>query len=119
MKKFFMTLGLALCFSSAVLAAGNQPTTSKWEGEINVYKLSQYLNLSSDQTDEVSNICDYFSTQMRRANFSKKNQNNLLRYAIYSNLKLMKNVLTKEQYSKYSTVLNMTLVNKGIELNDK
>lgn len=119
MKKIFMTLGLVLCFSVAVFAADNQPTTAKWEGEINVYKLSQYLELSSQQAAEVEDICNYFAEQMARANYAKKNQSKLLHTAIYGNLKLMKNVLDEKQYSKYTRVLNMTLQNKGIEVSEK
>ena len=33
-------------------AAGNQPTTAKWEGNINITKLSKYLNLESNQHEE-------------------------------------------------------------------
>ena len=34
----------------------------------------------------------------------------------YGNLKLMKKTLTDAQYTKYTTILNMTLKNKGIEV---
>ena len=36
---------------------------------------------------------------------------------IVEHLKLMKRTLTNEQYSKYAALLNITLKNKGIELN--
>ncbi len=115
MKKVFMTLVGAMCFSATILAAGNQPTTAKWNGEINAYKLGQYLNLRADQSEEVTNICNYFAEQMLKANNAKDNTK-LLRNAIYGNLKLMKNVLTPKQYSKYAAVLNITLNNQGIAL---
>ena len=111
MKRLGLTLVAVLCLAATTFAAGNQPTTVKWEGNINVNKLSQYLNLNSMQSEEVSNICEYFTEQMGRAASAKKNN------AIYGNLKLMKRTLTNEQYSKYATLLNITLKNKGIELN--
>ena len=106
----------ALCLAASTFAAGNQPTTAKWEGNINVSKLSKYLNLSADQHEEVANICEYFSEQMSRATNSKKNQEKLLRNAVYGNLKLMKKTLNEKQYADYAKVLNVTLLNKGIEV---
>ena len=116
MKKMFLSLVATMFITATVFAEENQPTTAKWEGEINTYKLTQYLKLSASQTDEVSNICDYFAEQMRRANHSKSNNDALLYRAVFGNLKLMKQVLTPEQYKKYATVLNVTLNNKGIEV---
>ena len=61
MKRLGLTLVAALCLAATTFAAGNQPTTAKWEGNINVSKLGKYLNLNSVQSEEVANICDYFS----------------------------------------------------------
>ena len=77
MKRLGLTLVAAVCLTASTFAAGNQPTTAKWEGNINVNKLSKYLKLSADQHEEVANICEYFSAQMepqlqkkiRRRNF--------------------------------------------------
>ena len=103
MKRLGLTLVAALCLVATTFAAGNQPTVAKWEGNINVNKLGKYLNLSSVQAEEVANICNYFDEQMGRA-------------TVYGNLKLMKKTLTDAQYTKYTTILNMTLKNKGIEV---
>ena len=56
MKRLGLTFVAAFCLAAMTFAAGNQPTTAKWEGNINVNKLSQYLNLNSVQSEEVSNI---------------------------------------------------------------
>lgn len=116
MKRFGLTLAAALVLSASVFAAGNQPTTVKWNGSMNVEKLSRYLKLNSVQYEEVASICDYFNQQMVRAASSKKQQEKLLRDAVYGNLKLMKQTLTPKQYADYTRVLNLTLQNKGIEL---
>ena len=118
MKRFGLTVMAVLCLSVASYAAGNQPTTEKkWNGNISVEKLSKYLNLDSKQSEEVANICDLFNEQMKRANSSsKKNQEKMLRNAIYGNLKLMKKALNEKQYAEYTKVLNVTLKNKGIEV---
>lgn len=49
MKRFGLTLVAAVCLSASTFAAGNQPTTASWEGNINVSKLSKYLKLSANQ----------------------------------------------------------------------
>ena len=79
MKRLGLTLVAALCLAATTFAAGNQPTTAKWEGNINVSKLGKYLNLNSVQSEEVANICDYFSTQMSRATTAKKDKEAKLR----------------------------------------
>ena len=116
MKRLGLTLVAAVCLTATTFAAGNQPTTAKWDGNINVSKLGKYLKLTADQNEEVANICEYFSTQMEKVASSKKNQDELLRNAIYGNLKLMKKTLNEKQYSDYAKVLNITLQNKGIEV---
>ena len=117
MKRLGLTLVAAVCLSASTFAAGNQPTTASWEGNINVSKLSKYLKLSANQQKEVANICDYFSTQMSRATTAKKDKEAKLRNAVYGNLKLMRKTLSAEQYAKYAALMNITLQNKGIELN--
>lgn len=117
MKRIGFTLVAAFCLAISSFAAGNQPTTAKWEGNINVSKLSKYLNLDAKQHEEVVNICDYFTQQMARANASKNNKEQLTRNAVYGNLKLMKKTLTPKQYADYTKVLNATLQNKGIQVN--
>lgn len=116
MKRLGLTLVAAVCLAATTFAAGNQPTTAKWEGNINVAKLGKYLQLTDDQHKEVANICEYFNTQMSRATNSKKNREKLLHSAVYGNLKLMKKTLDEKQYANYARVLNVTLQNKGIEV---
>ena len=116
MKRLGLTLVAAVFLTAGAFAAGNQPTTAKWEGNINVNKLGKYLNLSANQQEEVTNICDYFNEQMSRAASSKKSQEKLVRNAVYGNLKLMKKTLSEKQYADYAKVLNVTLQNKGIEV---
>ena len=113
MKRLGLTLMAAVCLTATTFAAGNQPTTAKWDGNINVTKLSKYLNLSADQHEEVANICDYFSEQMSRATTAKKDKEAKLRNAVYGNLKLMRKTLSAEQYAKYAALMNITLQNKG------
>ena len=118
MKRLGLTLVAAFCLMAASFAAGNQPVAelAKWDGNINVTKLSQYLKLNGKQQEEVANICMYFDEQMSRATSARKNREEKVRKAVYGNLKLMKQTLDEKQYADYAKVLNVTLRNKGIEV---
>ena len=116
MKRLGLTVVAAVCLTATTFAAGNQPTTARWKSDINVTQLSKYLKLDADQQEEVANICEYFNEQMSRATTSKKNQEKLLRTAVYGNLKLMKKTLSEKQYADYTRVLNVTLQDRGIEV---
>ncbi len=118
MKRLGLTLVAAFCLMAASFAAGNQPVaeSAKWDGNINVTKLSQYLKLNGKQQEEVANICMYFDEQMLRATNARKNREEKVRKAVYGNLKLMKQTLDEKQYADYAKVLNVTLRNKGIEV---
>lgn len=63
MKRFGLTLVAAVCLSASTFAAGNQPTTASWEGNINVSKLSKYLKLSANQQKEVTNIANTLTSR--------------------------------------------------------
>jgi len=41
MKRLGLTLVAAVCLTATTFAAENQPTTAKWEGNINVNKVEQ------------------------------------------------------------------------------
>ena len=119
MKRLGLTFVAAFCLTVTTFAAGNQPVTetAKWDGSINVARLSKYLDLDSKQHEEVVNIIDFFNREMSRATKAKKNREQMLRNAGYGNLKLMKNTLDEKQYANYTKVLNVTLRNKGFEIN--
>ena len=113
------TLVAALAFSVSAFANNANDTINvarKWDGTINKAKLTKYLQLSSQQNEQVASICDYFQEQMKVANSSKKNSDQKVRNAVYGNLKLMKNTLTEKQYSDYLRLMALTLRNKGIDI---
>lgn len=116
MKKIVFTLLMGLVCVSATYANGEKETAAKWDGSINKTKLTKYLQLSSDQHQEVADICDYFQQQMRLANNAKKDNDVKVRNAVYGNLKLMKQALNEKQYSDYLRLMALTLRNKGISV---
>ena len=118
MKRLGLTLVAALCLTVTTYAVDNQPVseTAKWKGTINATQLSKYLKLDAKQHAEVVNIIEYFDKEMSRASNAKKNREQMLRNAVYGNLKLMKKTLDEKQYTNYTKVLNVTLRNKGFEI---
>ena len=114
-----LTFIAALAFSATVFANGSQTTPEKWNGSINKTQLSKYLKLTSEQSEQVADICDYFEAEMRIANKAKEGNNEKVRKAVYGNLKLMKNTLDEKQYSDYLRLMGMTLRNKGIDIEKK
>ena len=58
----------------------------------------------------------YFEDEMAAANYaSDAKKAAKVRKAVRKNCKLMKQTLTKEQYSKYLSVINATISNKGLD----
>lgn len=79
-----LTFIAALAFSATVFANGNQTTTpEKWNGSINKAQLGKYLKLSSQQSEEVADICDFFEAEMKIANRAKEGNNEKIRKAVY------------------------------------
>lgn len=107
---------MGLVCVAATYANGEKETAAKWDGSINKTKLTKYLQLSSNQHQEVADICDYFQQQMRLANNAKKDNDVKVRNAVYGNLKLMKQTLNEKQYSDYLRLMALTLRNKGISV---
>jgi len=114
MKKVVCTIVAVLSISAASFAK-DAANYASWNFDVNMNQLSHYLQLSSGQADEVSDICVHFTDQMRSASFSsQKNRKEKFQKAVYANLKLMKSTLTEEQYRKYVRLLNVTMQNNGV-----
>ena len=104
MRRLGMAVAAVLLCATMGFARENRNNVSKEPFAINFEKLSNYLQLSSYQANEVANINEYFlDMQGESLRASEK-----MRQAVYGNLKLMKKVLTPEQYRKYVVLLNVT-----------
>lgn len=79
-------------------------------------KLNKYLRLDANQMVEVAQINSYFENQLGQPISAEALCNNArpeeTRNALMCNLKLMKRVLTKEQYRKYVALINVTRANQ-------
>ncbi len=92
MRRLGMAVAAVLLCATMGFARENRNNVSKEPFAINFEKLSNYLQLSSYQANEVANINEYFpgyargkvSGQVKKCVTKKK-----MRQAVYGNLKLM------------------------------
>ena len=113
MKKMVLTAAAVFGFAVASVAADKNTVSTKVN--VNTAKLSEYLGLTAAQYDDVEAINEYFESEMAAAdNASDDKKAAKVRKAVLGNCKLMKEALSKEQYSKYLSVINATISNKGL-----
>lgn len=79
-------------------------------------RLSKYLRLTDAQVSEVAEINAYFENQLGQPlsaeALSQSDRADKIQNALLCNLKLMRRALTKEQYNKYVTLINVTRANQ-------
>ncbi len=121
MKKFVLfCASWALCAFSMIGFAQD----AKEPFSANIRSLGVYLELLPWQVEEVARINDYFIDQQRESfSHDKSRYAEQMEEALYTNLKLMKGALTKEQYRKYLTLINVTqnnnkYLNNSLSLTD-
>ena len=119
MKKLFLTvvalMSMTMTFAENESAASTN-TTEAYNMKVNISKLGDALNLSDDQMEAVEEIHKTFSAEMMfAAQYGKDERQHKMDKAIKRDLAYMHHVLNKEQYRKYLTLLNMTLVNRGLK----
>ena len=107
MIKFgFIVAVLCMC---ATASFAQKPSLSRAPFIVSTGKLASYLQLTSSQIAEVTEINAYFiEKQEESAKACAKKQEQKRYEAVYGNLKLMKKALNPEQYRKYVTLLNIT-----------
>ena len=70
MKRLVLLVVVALGMS-ATSFAGEKVEGKDWKVDVNVAKLSKYLNLDARQMEEVANISDYFADQATQKKLNK------------------------------------------------
>ncbi len=118
MKKVILST-IVLLLSTSAFANKAKVTTlenaNNFDIEINVERLSNYLELNTTQFSETEEISDYFTWQLETSkNKSEAKKQAYVRKAVYVNLKSMKQILSDTQYKKYLQVMNTTLKNKDL-----
>lgn len=120
MKKFFIMLAMLLAVNASMLAndVHKVADTEKFILNINHERLAKTLELDKEQIDFIDFVIDELENDMRFASTVEghETQYGVLRSLVEKNMGLMRSFLTPKQFRKYSTLLNITLVNRGFEM---
>ena len=114
MKRLFVSVFAVLSLST-VCFSQKKLEIIDWNMKMHLPELARYLELSSNQYDDVANAIDFFADKMNSAKYSKGERRiKYLNEAVYGNMKLMKITLSETQYKKYLRILNTQIQNKGL-----
>ena len=124
MKKVFLMMVMLFTLSVSMFAEDNNATEieriEKYDIKVNTKKLGDYLHLSSVQYDAVETAANELSSDLMFAavECSNTGRAKVTRNAVDKNVKYMSYVLTPEQMRKYLLVLNATMNNRNIDVNE-
>lgn len=117
-KRLF--LAVVAMLSMTMTFAENENTNSlssmeAYDMTVNMRKLGMTLELSKDQIEAVADVHKTFCAEMMfAAQYGKDERDLLVDKAIKKDLAYMGYILSKEQYRRYLTLLNITLHNRGL-----
>jgi len=107
--KRLMVVIMALMLCASLSYAQEKPEICTKPMVVSLEQLSKYLELDGYQASQVSLINEAFiEKQMESSRFKGTLATRKKTEAVYGNLKLMRDVLTTDQYRKYVTLLNVT-----------
>ena len=117
MKKIILFMAFLFTMNATAFAENEASTNVEaYNISVNINSLVKYLNLSNDQVESFENVQKVFEDNLRGAStMSNDGRKKMVKNTINFDLKNMKYILNDEQYKKYTTVLNVTLANRGIE----
>ena len=118
MKKVLFMLVMMFTMNLNLFAEDNNVTEiKKYEMNVNVDKLGNYLELSIDQMDAVESITNELTNDLMFAavECNENNRKAVTKNAINKNIKNMRYILTEEQMKKYLSVLNATVNNRKLQ----
>lgn len=118
MKRLFMIamamLSMTMTFAEEESVNGVD-NAKMYDMTVNYGKLAEVLNLTEDQLSAVESIHEQFcSNMMFAAGCSKESRKSVMNNAINEDLRFMRMVLDEKQFRSYARVLNMTLINRGL-----
>ena len=119
MKKV-MILAVALLSMTTTFAADENASattaTAAYNMNVNMGSLSEALCLNLDQAEAVADVHKNFTADMMNAATAANDERAaMIDKAINKDLKYMHTILSNAQYRKYLTLLNTTLVNRGLK----
>ena len=124
MKKYLIMLVMLFTMSVYSFAEDNNATKieriERYNVKVNTKKLADYLQLSNDQFDAVETVTNEFSNDLmfEAVQDGDTTRNAVTKNLIEKNVKYMSYILNKVQMHKYLTVLNATMNNRNITVNE-
>ena len=116
MRRLGLFVAVALMMGATTIYAQSGTVANQSSFE----RLSKYLRLTEAEAPEVAKINAYFENQLGQPlsaeALSQSERQEEVRKALLCNLKLMKQALTKEQYRKYVTLINVTRANQQMAI---
>ncbi len=113
-----LTMVAMLSMTTAFAEGENVANVSNLEAyelNINMNKLSDVLELADDQKEAVENIHHTFSAElMFAAQYGKNDRKALVDRAVENDVKWMRYVLNDKQMRTYLRLLNVTMMNRGL-----
>jgi len=122
MKKVFLMLVMMFTMSVYSFAEENEATkmaeTERYELKINHRRLACTLDMSKDQMEMYGDVISEFENDMMFASVmeTEESRNTIVANAIKKNIKYMHYILNDNQYKKYLMLLNLTLENRGFNI---
>ena len=122
MKRLFM-MTLAMLSMTMTFAENEEAkkvnNVEAYDMTVNMRKLSVALGLTFDQIEAVENIHGIFTAEMQMAAHAEENdRKERVKKAVERDIKWMHYVLNEKQYRAYLTLLNTTLNNRGISVEE-
>ncbi len=122
MKKYFIMLVMMLTMSVYSFADESTATkmaeTERYEIKINHRRLACVLDMSSDQMEMSNYIISELESDMMFASVmdTEESRSAVVANAVKKNIKYMHYILNDAQYKKYLMLLNLTLENRGFNI---
>ena len=124
MKKYVFMLVMLFTMSVYSFADDSNATpiakTEKYDLKVNYRRLGVTLGMSADQMEMSEMAIEEFSRDLVFAEGmdTEESRNKIVANALRKNLTEMRGFLSAVQFRKYLTLLNLTLRNKGFDMNE-
>lgn len=119
-KEIAIAIVMLIAYGMPSFAEGNKTRKAEriemYNFDVNINRLSSYLELSSDQEGVMETIMSVLKSDMLRAGMvdSEEERAALTDKAVKRNISYVRAVLSGNQVRKYLRVMNATLINKKI-----
>ncbi len=118
MKRLFLTVMAVLSMTMTFAENeefNNVSNANAYKMTVNYEKLGYALGLTIDQQEAVQDIHSEFCADMLNAgSASAEERKAMVEKALKKDLKHMRGVLSDSQYRTYLTLLNATIINRGL-----